>query len=665
MRAVVGVTVPDAGEVRWRGAPVDAAARRAFGYMPEERGLYPGMIVLEQLVYLGRLYGLTKAEARSSALEWTGRLGIADKRDLKIETLSQGNQQRVQLAAALVHGPELLVLDEPFSGLDPVGVDAMSAVLAERAAAGATVLFSSHQLDLVQDICEAVAIIHRGRLVAQGRLADLREAASRVSRCASPGTRRAGGRPGSPPRRESQTSPRAPCPWRSHPARTPSRCSTGRGGRPGGALRLRGPAPLGGVPRGRRRRRGRGGPGGAGGTGSGRQRRRASMNSWLGTVWLIAGRELRQGARAKSFRIVTMLLVAAVAAAMLIPAALHDHQNSTPKVGIVGAGPAAVLTIRTAARITGTAAQPVTFASLGEAEAALRDGNGGGRAGARTRGADPRTPYAGIPTSGSSLEGALALAGGLIDSGGRDGAHAFTQPPIRGLAPPLTGLSVRLTGLAVSIVIYMIIVIYGVRITIGVSEEKSSRVVEVLLAAVRPSQLLLGKVLGLGLLALGQALAIVLTFVILGVAVGSSLIHSASLEVVAVGAVWIVIGYAFYCTAYAAAGSLVTKPSDASNASAPVQLPLIASYILTFTVLYGDSVYGFYWFLAYFPPTAPVSMTVLVALGVAQPWQVALSMLICVASTVLMAWVAARIYGRAILHTGSRMKWRQAWRREA
>jgi ABC-2 type transport system ATP-binding protein len=174
MRAVVGVIAPDAGEVRWRGAPVDVAARRTFGYMPEERGLYPGMAVLEHLVYLGRLYGLTAAEAQSSALEWTGRLGIADKQGVKIETLSQGNQQRVQLAAALVHAPELLVLDEPFSGLDPVGVDDMSEVLAERAAAGVTVLFSSHQLDLVQDICEAVAIIHRGRLVAQGRLAALR-----------------------------------------------------------------------------------------------------------------------------------------------------------------------------------------------------------------------------------------------------------------------------------------------------------------------------------------------------------------------------------------------------------------------------------------------------------------------------------------------------------
>ncbi len=174
MRAVVGVVALDGGVVRWRGAPVDARARRAIGYMPEERGLYPGMVVLEQLEYLGRLYGMSASGARDAARRWTARLGVADKWSAKIETLSQGNQQRVQLAAALVHEPELLILDEPFAGLDPVGVDEMSAVLSERAAAGATVLFSSHQLDLVQDLCEAVAIIHRGRLVAEGGLAELR-----------------------------------------------------------------------------------------------------------------------------------------------------------------------------------------------------------------------------------------------------------------------------------------------------------------------------------------------------------------------------------------------------------------------------------------------------------------------------------------------------------
>jgi ABC-2 type transport system ATP-binding protein len=177
MRAVVGVTAVDSGEVRWNGAPIDARARRTIGYMPEERGLYPDMVVVEQLEYLGRLYGMSAHEAREAARRWIARLGVADKQSTKIETLSQGNQQRVQLAAALVHDPQLLILDEPFAGLDPVGVDEMSTVLAERAAAGATVLFSSHQLDLVQDLCEAVAIIHRGKLVVEGRLADLRRGA--------------------------------------------------------------------------------------------------------------------------------------------------------------------------------------------------------------------------------------------------------------------------------------------------------------------------------------------------------------------------------------------------------------------------------------------------------------------------------------------------------
>jgi len=174
MRAIVGVVALHGGEVRWRGAPIDARARRTFGYMPEERGLYPDMVVLEQLEYLGRLHGMTARDAHASALHWAERLGVAEKASAKLEALSQGNQQRVQLAAALVHNPQLLILDEPFAGLDPGGVDAMSDVLAERAADGATVLFSSHQLDLVESLCKAVAIIHRGRLVAEGDVESLR-----------------------------------------------------------------------------------------------------------------------------------------------------------------------------------------------------------------------------------------------------------------------------------------------------------------------------------------------------------------------------------------------------------------------------------------------------------------------------------------------------------
>ena len=174
MRAIFGVTALDAGEIRWRGRPVDEAARRTFGYMPEERGLYPAMELADQVEYFARLHGMDGPAATRAASHWIGRLGLSGREKARIDALSHGNQQRAQLAVALVHNPELLVLDEPFSGLDPGGIDDMSSILAERAAAGVTVLFSSHQLDLVEDICEAVAIIHQGRLVVSGPVAELR-----------------------------------------------------------------------------------------------------------------------------------------------------------------------------------------------------------------------------------------------------------------------------------------------------------------------------------------------------------------------------------------------------------------------------------------------------------------------------------------------------------
>jgi ABC-2 type transport system ATP-binding protein len=173
MRAVFGLVALDAGTVRWDGRQVDGAARRRFGYMPEERGLYPGMVINDQLRYLARLHGMTSADASAATTRWLERLGVADRADSKVETLSLGNQQRVQLAAALVHEPELLILDEPLSGLDPVGIDAVGEVLTEQAAAGRGVLFSSHQLDLVEDLCSSVAIIDHGRLVAHGGVDEL------------------------------------------------------------------------------------------------------------------------------------------------------------------------------------------------------------------------------------------------------------------------------------------------------------------------------------------------------------------------------------------------------------------------------------------------------------------------------------------------------------
>jgi ABC-2 type transport system ATP-binding protein len=179
MRIAMGLALADAGEVRWRGRPLDAAVRRRIGYMPEERGLYPKMRVQEQVVYFGRLHGMDAAAATRAAGEWVDRLGLGERRGDRVEKLSLGNQQRVQLAAALVSRPEVLILDEPFSGLDPVGVDALAAALLEQCGQGVPVVFSSHQLDLVERLCDSVGILARGRIVAAGTVAELRRREAR------------------------------------------------------------------------------------------------------------------------------------------------------------------------------------------------------------------------------------------------------------------------------------------------------------------------------------------------------------------------------------------------------------------------------------------------------------------------------------------------------
>ncbi|HZK06263.1 MAG TPA: ATP-binding cassette domain-containing protein [Actinomycetaceae bacterium] len=174
MRIVLGVLSRDAGEVTYGGKPIDFEIRRQIGYMPEERGLYPKMKVDEHLVYLARLHGMDAPEAKASMEAWTDRLGVGHRRHDTVDKLSLGNQQRVQLSAALVHNPRILVLDEPFSGLDPVAVEVMSGVLRDTAASGVPVIFSSHQLDLVERLCDRVGIIKDGRIVAEGTIEDLR-----------------------------------------------------------------------------------------------------------------------------------------------------------------------------------------------------------------------------------------------------------------------------------------------------------------------------------------------------------------------------------------------------------------------------------------------------------------------------------------------------------
>ncbi|WP_165242749.1 ABC transporter ATP-binding protein [Corynebacterium lizhenjunii] len=174
MRIAIGVLAADSGRVLFGGRPVDDDVRRRIGYMPEERGLYGKEKIAEQLVFLAKLHGLHGPAARAQTEQLLERLGLGERMNDKLDSLSLGNQQKVQLAASLVHSPELLILDEPFSGLDPLAVEVMSEILKEKAQLGVLIIFSSHQLDLVQRMCDRVGILSGGTLAAEGPVADLR-----------------------------------------------------------------------------------------------------------------------------------------------------------------------------------------------------------------------------------------------------------------------------------------------------------------------------------------------------------------------------------------------------------------------------------------------------------------------------------------------------------
>lgn len=175
MRMIMGLLTPDSGEVRWDGHPIDGADRRGFGYMPEERGLYPKEQVLEQLVYLARLHGASRAGATAEATALLEAFDLADRAKDKLEKLSLGNQQRVQISAAVMTNPTALLLDEPFSGLDPEAVDSLAQMLKTRTGAGTPLLFSSHQLDLVERLCDGLVILSHGKVVAEGGREELRD----------------------------------------------------------------------------------------------------------------------------------------------------------------------------------------------------------------------------------------------------------------------------------------------------------------------------------------------------------------------------------------------------------------------------------------------------------------------------------------------------------
>jgi ABC-2 type transport system ATP-binding protein len=179
MRICLGIVAPDAGEIRWNGRSVGEVPRQTWGYLPEERGLYPRMTVLDQLVYYASLFGRPAGRARREALTWLARFRIPEYADRRAEELSKGNQQKVQFIAAILHDPEVLLMDEPFTGLDPINLVLLRDAFMELRDRGRTLIFSTHQMEAAEAMCESVAIVDRGRLVASGRLRELKRATGR------------------------------------------------------------------------------------------------------------------------------------------------------------------------------------------------------------------------------------------------------------------------------------------------------------------------------------------------------------------------------------------------------------------------------------------------------------------------------------------------------
>lgn len=373
---------------------------------------------------------------------------------------------------------------------------------------------------------------------------------------------------------------------------------------------------------------------------------------WWRVTGLVAAREWRARTRPRSFRIVTALLMLAVAAAVVVPR-LTSGSESIKKVGIVGSDQTAAKAVQLTGSVVGSKVRVIPVTDPESARRQLRKGSLDVVLIPGREVLIKQQPAVGLGSDTATLANALAQLS----------RRASTPPepkalPVRALTPPPGSLTPRITGMVVLILIYVLIFVYGQRIAQGVGDEKQSRVAEVLLATVQPTQLLTGKVIGMGLVALAQVATMLVVFLGSGLAVGSSLIHGATGGVVAFGALWFILGYAFYCTAFGAIGSLLSRSGDAANATFPMMIPMIVAYSMSFSVLFGDAS-TFFRILAFIPLTAPMAMPTLYAIGAASTLEITISVAITIIATVAMARLGGMIYGRAIMRTGARVRLRE------
>ncbi|HTT86435.1 MAG TPA: ABC transporter permease [Acidimicrobiales bacterium] len=384
----------------------------------------------------------------------------------------------------------------------------------------------------------------------------------------------------------------------------------------------------------------------------------------LGDVGLVAGREIRERVRGRIFRVGTVVILVVVAACIVIPAL---HKSSGPmlqRIGIVGGlSPAARHLVETAGKVNQDTVRFVPERSLMTAKVDLRSGRVDAVISASGEILLDQPVDSGKSSADPGLVEDVAEYLGVLEAYQR-AALTPGQAMVISHAKPVAvrslvrgpGGTTKITSVVGLVLLFFMLTQYCTWILIGVMQEKASRVVEVLLAMVRPLQLLGGKVVGIGLVALGQAALVVGFALAVGAAVGSDLLHGAAPVALLAELLWLVLGYAFYCWVYAAAGSTAERQDQVQTLALPLSLPILFAYVYSITVASTGSPNLFFEVLAYFPPTAPFCMSVLVGLGQVSWWQFVISVLIDIAATGAMALFAARIYRRAVLRTGSRVR---------
>jgi ABC-2 type transport system permease protein len=385
------------------------------------------------------------------------------------------------------------------------------------------------------------------------------------------------------------------------------------------------------------------------------------------TIALVASREISLRLRGRTFRVATGVMLLAIAAVIVIPT-LGGSGGAHERVGLTGHGSRAVASAaRTTGKQVGATVETINVANASAAESLVRSGDldlavVDGRTILVTR-----TFTSGDRSTKAQLTRALALVIGEQRAFGSadltpDQIHAIShiQPiPIRGLSSSKSTSSEQSTSAVGLILLFVLLSQYGTWTLIGVMEEKASRVVEVLLAAIRPTQLLAGKVLGIGALAFGQASVLVGFALGLGAAVGSDVLKGTAPTVVVATLGWLVIGYAFYSWVFAAAGSMVERQDQVQALAFPITIPLLVGYISSITAVTSAHASLYVTILAYIPLTAPFGMPVLVALHAVTWWEFLLSVLTSAAATYGMARLAGIVYRRAVLRTGRRVPLRE------